>query len=223
VLPRGSPAPTIKFKARSIDALKPPKEGRVEYWSAELPGFVLRISDNGRRTWVALYRHQGRLRRFTIGTSPPLGLADAQEKAEDILHAAARGKDLAAEKKAARQADTVSELVELYIERHAKLNKRSLKTDQRMLKRDVLPVWGSRKVKDIRRRDVIDWLDRLMDRGAPIMANRTFEVARKMFAFALERDIIEVSPFTGVAKRAAENAREKVLTEDEIRAVWPAI
>jgi integrase len=220
---RGWSLPTIKFKARSIEALKAPKEGRVEHWSAELPGFGLRISKDNRRTWVALYRHQGRLRRFTIGTSPPLSLADAREKAEDILRAAARGKDPAAEKKAERQADTVSELVDLYIERHAKLKKRSWKTDRRMLNRDVVPAWGARKVKDIRRRDVIDWLDKLMDRGAPIMANRTFEVVRKMFAFAEERDIIEVSPFHGVSKRAPENAREKVLTVDEIRAVWRAI
>jgi integrase len=92
-----------------------------------------------------------------------------------------------------------------------------------VLNRDVVPVWGSRKVKDIRRRDVIAWLDRLMNRGAPIMANRTVEIARKMFAFAVERDLIEANPFAGVAKRAEERAREKVLTEDEIRAVWTAI
>jgi integrase len=55
------------------------------------------------------------------------------------------------------------------------------------------------------------------------MANRTFEVARKMFSFALARDLIEASPFQGVSKPSAEHQRERVLSEDEIRAVWKAI
>jgi integrase len=183
----------------------------------------VRVSNSGRKTWVVLYRHQGRLRRFTIGTLPPLSLAEARENAADVLRAAAHDKDPAGEKKAGRQADSVAELVEIYMERHAKATKRSWQIDQRVLARHVLPVWGSRKVKDIRRRDVISWLDRLMDRGAPIMANRAFEIVRKMFAFAVQRDLIEASPFAGVAKRAEEHPREKVLTEDEIRAVWTAI
>ena len=215
--------PTVKFTARSLDALKHPAEGRVEYWDADRPSFGLRISESGRKTWCVLYRYRGRLRRYTVGTYPPLSLADARRMADDLLHAAAHDKDPAGEKKADRRADTVSELVELYVDRHAKISKRSWKTDRRVLDRDVTPVWGPRKAKDIKRRDVIEWLDRLMNRGAPIMANRTFEIARKMFAFAVARDLIEVSPFYGVAKAAPEHAREKVLTEDEIRAVWTAM
>jgi integrase len=219
----GAGMPTIKFTVRSLDALKPPATGRVEYWDADVPGLGLRMSDRGRKTWTLLYRAGGRQRRFTLGTYPALPLADARDKAKDALRAVAHGKDPAAEKKAGREADTVGELADLYIERHAKPNKRSWETDQRMLKRDVIPEWGRRKVKDIKRRDVIAWLDKIVARGAPIMANRTYEVARMMFNFAVSRDLIEASPFFGVSKPNAESQRERVLTADEIRSVWKAI
>ena len=109
------------------------------------------------------------------------------------------------------------------MEKHAKPTKRTWDTDQRVVNRDIKPVWGSRKVASIKRRDVIDWVDRLMQRGKPTMANRTFEVARKMFSFAVARDLVEMNPFYGVPKPAAERQRERVLSEDEIRKVWGAM
>jgi integrase len=214
--------PTLKFKVRSLDALKPPAK-RTDYWDENLPGFGLRLSPSGGRTWIAVYRHQGRLRRYTIGTDPPLTLADASAKAREVLRLAALGHDPAGVKQSERLASTVAELVDVYLERHAKAHKRSWNVDRRVLNRDVVPVWGSRRIGDIGRRDVIAWVDRLLDRGAPIMANRTFEVARKMFAFAVARDLIPVNPFHGVEKPAPEKAREKVLDTDEIRAVWKAV
>ena len=63
-----------------------------------------------------MYRHGGRLRRLTLGTYPPLTLADARAKAKDALRRAALGADPAAEKKADRLAETVTELAALYLE-----------------------------------------------------------------------------------------------------------
>ncbi|MBV9824143.1 MAG: tyrosine-type recombinase/integrase [Alphaproteobacteria bacterium] len=222
--------PTIKFTARTIDALKPPLSGRADYWDAELPGFGLRIAAPPpgkiaapRKTWNVLYRTGGRQSRLTLGTYPTVPLADARQKARDALWQVAHGKDPAAEKKAERLAETVSELADLYIEKHAKPNKRTWDTDQRVINRDIKPVWGNRKIASIKRRDVIAWVDRLMERGKPIMANRTFEVARMMFSFAAARDLIEASPFYGVSKPAPERQRERVLAEEELRKVWAAI
>jgi integrase len=170
-----------------------------------------------------MYRADGSQFRLSLGPNSALSLAEARQMAKDALREVAHGRNPAAQKKAARLAETVSDLSDLYIDKHARPNKRTWQTDYRVVNRDIKPVWGNRKVADIKRRDVIAWVDRLMERGKPIMANRTFEVARKMFSFAVARDLIEASPFFGVAKPAPERQRERVLSEDEIRLVWTGI
>ena len=65
--------------ARFIDSIKPPAEGRTEYWDANTPGFGLRVAPSGRKTWVVMYRAGGRLRRLSLGTYPALSLRSARE------------------------------------------------------------------------------------------------------------------------------------------------
>ena len=154
--------PTIKFTTRSLDALKPPAEGRVEFWDMDTPGLGLRISDRGRRSWTLMYRVKGRQRRMTLGTYPSLSLADARHNARDHLRDVAHGRDPAVVKNAERQAETFSQLADLYLEKHAKPKKRSWETDRRMLKLDLLPAFGHWKVADIRRRDVISLMDKMV-------------------------------------------------------------
>src|SRR5262245_1634387 len=77
-------------------------------------------------------------------------------------------------------------------------------------------------VHDITRRDVLDILDRVVDGGAPIAANRTFAAVRKFFNWCVARDILAVSPCAGVKPPSAERARDRVLSDDELRLVWAA-
>jgi len=216
--------PTIPFTIRKLESLKTPDEGRVDYWDEDTPGFGLRISDRNMRTWMVMYRVKGdgRQRRLKIGTFPTMPLADARDEARDALRAAQKGQDPARERDVLRAADTVKALGEQFIEKHSKPNKRSWEVDQRILNKDIYPAWGTRKACTIRRRDVIDLLDDIAKRG-PIMANRSYEVIRRMFRFAVERDIVDASPCIGVTKPGVERARERVLSEDEIRKVWAAI
>jgi integrase len=208
--------------ARSIAALKPPAEGRVEYFDASLPGFALRISESGRRSWVVLYRVSGRLRRYTIGTYPMMPLADARDRASDALRDASKGIDPAEKKKASRGAESFKDFASDYLERYAKVHKRSWKEDERAINRDLIPAFGSRKAKDIKRRDVIALLEKIVARGAPILANRTHEILRRMYNWGISRDLVEVNPCLGIGKIAPESRRERVLSDEEIRAVWKA-
>ena len=89
-----------------------------------------------------------------------------------------------------------------------------------MLNKEVLPIWGKRKAKDITRRDVITLLDEIVERGAPIQANRTLAVIRVMFNFAISRDIIDATPVAMVKAPSKENQRDRVLSADEIRTFW---
>src|SRR5438874_8409 len=76
-----------------------PSNKRVNYFDKDLPGFHVRVTPNGVKTFSVMYRHGGRLRRLTIGTYPPLTLADARDAAREALRKAAKGEDPAAEKK----------------------------------------------------------------------------------------------------------------------------
>jgi integrase len=213
--------PTIRFLARTIEAITP-SAGRVEYWDRDLKGFGLRVSESGRKTWVAMYRHHGRLRRLTLGTYPNVPLVDARKRADAALRGASGGKDPAGEKKAARLAETFRELADEYVEKYAKKKKRSWREDKRALDRDILPKFGQRKAGDIRRHEVIDLLEKIVERGAPVLANRTLEIMRRIYNWGIEREVVLINPCARVTPPGAENERERVLTDDEIRRLWPA-
>ena len=219
----------MKFTARSIEALKPatPEQGRYEAWEDNGKGLGLRVSSKGRKSWVFMYRFGGRPRRMTLGTYPAMTLARAHTahgKARETLD---KGEDpgvtLVEARQESRKAPTVTTLASEYLERHAKTKKRSWAEDERILKHDVLPKLGKLKASSIRRRDIVALLDRIADRGAPVQANRTLACIRKMFNFALERDVLDTSPCAGVKAPGKESRRERVLSPDEIRTVLLAM
>lgn len=120
-----------------------------------------------------------------------------------------------------RRNPTVRQLADEYMTRHAKIKKResSWTEDERLLNKDVLPDWGDRKAKDITKRDVMQLLESVLQRG-PALCNNILKVTRKMFNFAVERDILEHTPFTGVKSPAPITHRDRTLSADEIRALW---
>ncbi len=218
----------MRFTDRSIQALQP-REKRYEVSETNGRGLWLRISPRGLKTFVYIYRLDGRLRRLTLGTYPELTLAEAHQ-----LHASARamrkqGKDPAAHRQALlaghREAPMVAQLAQTYLDRWAKPKKRSWQEDERILKKDILPAWGEMKARDITRGDVLTLLRRIVDRGAPVTANRTHALLSKMFRFGIEQNILdtESSPCALVRPPTKERSRDRVLSEDEIRAFWTGL
>ena len=164
----------MRFTDRGIAALKPKAE-RYEVWEDGRSGFGVRVAPSGRKSWIFMYRFEGRPRRMTLSTIPKVGLANARVAFANAKCRLALGEDPGAianaEKKAERDASTVKQLIDEYLARSAK-GLRSGPEVKRILERNVLPAWGHKKVKAIKRRDVVLLLDPIVDRGAPIMANR---------------------------------------------------
>src|SRR5215468_12793589 len=107
----------IKFTDRSLQAIKsPPRPQQVDYFDEPLPGFGLRVSYKGRKSWTVLYRCNGVKGRLTLGRFDLIPLADARERARAALKAAANGYDPAAQKYRDREAPTFKNLVDRYIE-----------------------------------------------------------------------------------------------------------
>ena len=213
----------MKFTDKKIQNLKP-KTQRYEEWEGN--GFGVRVTPRGTRSFVCLFRFEGKPRRLTLGTYPGMTLADAHRAHAEAIKKLEQGIDpgavTVADRKEERKAPTVANLAEEYLEKWAKPRKRSWTVDKRILEKDVLPEWGQRKAKGITRRDVIQLLDRVADRGG-IMSNRTLSVIRKMYNFGINRDLVTTSPCIGVQAPAPENRRDRVLTTDEIKAFWQGL
>ena len=190
-------------------------------------GFGMTVFPSGERSFIYIYQFVGRKRRMTLGKYPHCSLADARKLHRDALRILESGKDPALEKQkekiVARDSATVNGLIEEYLEKWAKPNKRSWKADERTLNTDVKPYWGKLKASDISRRDVVLLLDRIKERGSPIAANRTLACIRRMYNFGIERDLITASPCVAVKAVAPENRRDRMLSEDEIRTLWQAL
>lgn len=199
-----------------------PGQDRSEVWFDE-KGLGMRVSKTGRKSWIYVYHHNGRSRRITFGTYPDIGVADVRTLHATAMHNLENGIDpgdaIQVQRAQIRNEPSVLELATEYMVRHASL-KKSGREDQRMLNHDVLPYWGALKAAQISRRDVTILLDRIVERGALIAANRVLALVRKMFNFGIERSLIESNPCDHVRQPSANVQRDRVLTQDEIRILW---
>ncbi len=202
------------------------KDTRYEVWDTE-PGFGLRIAPSGRKSFIYLYRFHGKPRRLTLGVYPRMSLADAREQVAVAANKIGQDIDPGTEKvqarNALRDAESFEELARQWVERWAKPNRKSWKEAERELEMDAIPAWGKKKAYDIKRRDVIELIESIMDRGSPVMANRTLQLVKQVFKFGVQRGIIDASPAVAIDKPAKETRRDRVLTDDEIKAFWAGL
>lgn len=210
---------------RFVATVLAPSGGRLEIRDQKTKGLILRISTGGAKSWSVLYRRRidGRRRRCTLGQYPEVSLADARAAALDALARVARGEDPAREQRrptAAGRPMTFGDLADRYLTRHAERSKRSGFQDRQMLEKDVLPGLRHEPLESIRRADIADVVERIVDRGSPTQANRTFEVIRGMYNWALGAGLIEGSPCLGLRAPAPERSRDRTLSTDEMRRFW---
>jgi len=218
---------TAKLTDVRVQSLKP-KATRYEVWDPAAAGFGVRVTPKGIKSFVYLYRFEGLARRMTIGRYPQLSLSKARLKYASAKAALDDkgidpGRGLVEGRAASRIAPTVIQLVDEYIEKWAMPRKRSWKEDKRLLAHDVIPVLGRKKAAEVTRRDIRLLLDGIIDRGAPITANRVLAVVRKMFRFAVSRDIVPNNPCEAVEAPAKEASRDRVLSEPEIQTLWQSL
>lgn len=215
---------------RNLELTKP-SQVRQEIPDGLIRGLYFVMQPTGKASWAVRYRHRGMPRKLTLGTYPAIGLKDARELASRALVRVASDEDPAAEKQAvkatARKGETgdreqIEKVVAIFIDRYAKANTRasSWRETERILKREIVGAWKGKRLSEIRRADVHDLLDKIIDRGSPIIANRTLAAFRRLSNWAVERGIIDISPAEGMKAPAAERSRDRVLSDEELRLVW---
>jgi integrase len=214
----------------SINALKP-GPARREVPDGKVAGLYLVVQPTGAMSWAVRYRVDGKSRKHTLGPYPSLDLAAARRLAQKALADVADEKDPAALRKAAKaearakigaEIHTVEKVAKQFVERYARPRNRSWEETSRLLDKEVVSKWGRRPLSSITRAEVHDLLDEIVDRPAPIVANRVLAAFRRLCNWAVERGIIEASPCAQVKAPAPERSRDRVLTDDEIRMAWEA-
>lgn len=144
-------------------------------------------------------------------------------------------------------AGTVADIVEQFVHRKLKAERwdeetgawvRETKPDKKarirprkrpevaesLLKANLVDKIGKEKAQDITKRQLIALLDDIVDRGAPVTANRVYSLLKQCFEFAAAKDLIPASPMAGVLRPGGdESPRDRVLNEDEVRAFWAKV
>ena len=160
-----------------------------------MPGLQFIVHSGGKKSFRLIARIHGKQVNLEIGDASILSLADARAKAKRLLGQIAEGIDpREARQEAVKVAsETVAVVAKKnFVERHAKAHTRRWEETERQIEKEIIPVWGRRPISSIGRADVAALIDGIADRGAPVMANRVFATARKMFSWACDRGTLEV-------------------------------
>ena len=208
------------------------KDGRERFsryvvWDSEIPGFGLRVTPAGHKSFVLSYRVHGRKKLMKLGVFGQITLAQARKKARRELGTIADGGDplKARREKRAKDASsmTMTELVDLYKELHLPKLKPSTRKGYRVaLNQDILPALGNRRVDSIQQQDVARL--HLARRSTPGAANTTLTVLSGLFTLAQAHGLREQgsNPCRGV-KRFRQNNRERFLSFEEIERLGQAL
>jgi integrase len=216
----------LKLTKSAIDPL--PSAGKeVIWWDTDLKGFGLKVTPAGRKVFLVQYRPAGdrrNPRKYTIGEYSQVTPYQARVEAQRVLAERAAGRDPQAQKQAEKRriaSEQVEDLVAEFLVRHAAQNRTAGET-ARIFRREVLPFWGNRMLKEISKRDVVALLDRVRGRGAPVMANRVLAAIRKFFNWCISRGLLDASPCGGVGTPTRETGRHRTLSDEELKAVLAA-
>jgi hypothetical protein len=218
---------------RLLRSLKP-RTTEYSIMDAIVPALGVRVLPSGVVSFILGARFPGRTHytRRALGGYGELTLEQARRKAREWLELIGRGIDpqIQIERQrlaqARQQASTFAAVAEQFIERHVRKTRKAVVVE-RELRREFIARWAGRPITDITQHDVVAVLDEAVDRGAPYQAHNLFGHVRTLFNWAIGRGIygLDRSPCDRMRPTAVigkKLARQRVLDERELRALWRA-
>lgn len=182
------------------------------------------------RTWLFRYTWGKEWVRIVIGHFPGMALADARARALELRKAIDEGIDPRRARPRRREQSTlpgnaihcdkhsIGYLADEFIHRYLRPHRKRPEWAEAILKRDVLSAWKGRDARTITPAEVIDLLDGIVERGAPVLANRTAALLSQLFRFGIHRHIVTASPVQLLYRPGGkEKARQRVLTDEELK------
>lgn len=204
--------------------ITPPAKGQTDIWDRSIPGFGIRVSAAGSRTFQMVYRHNGKFRRMSLGRYPAVSLKDARNRANAAISKISAGIDPKAE--ASSPAGAVfANVLDQFVERHCWLENRprTAAETERILRSEFLPLWRDRSAGTITKSDVVAAIDAIVDRGTPSAARHAFAALRKMMNWCVQRGLIEASPCVNLSPPGQAKSRDRVLSDTELAKVLKAV
>ena len=205
--------------AAVVERIRPPKAGQVDYFDKGFPGLALRVSYGSAKAWVYFYRLHGKLRRLTLGRWPSMDLASARNAWRDARRLVDMGENPARARPVA--ADSFGAVAAEWLKRDQAQN-RSVNLVRGIVERYPLPAWGDRPAASITRRDVIELIDLVADRGHLTMAHRLHAHLHRLFRWSVGRGILEMNPMADLPRQGEVVKRDRVLSDAELALVWKA-
>jgi len=198
-------------------------------WDIDLKGFGLKVTSRGAKTYLLQYRMGGRetpTRRYTIGAhGSPWTPETARQRAQELLLLVRRGIDPAEAERTERQASVelaFDRYVDLFIERYAKREQaRSWRQAQQTLRLHAAPYFRSKALPSIERREIARLVEDVASRQ-PATARYLHATLRKLFRWAVSRGDLNQSPMSEMSAPAPVTARDRVLSDGELTAIWKA-
>jgi len=229
---------TASLSEETIKRLQVPANGNsITYFAgatiqgAKAPrGFGVRVTASGARAFIINYRLRGREHRFTIGAWPDWSALKAVREARVLRQRVDRGEDPLKDRAPIPTTKSVSGVIDDFMTRYVRNKERPLRSAnqiQSAFDRLVKPRIGKIGVYDLRRSQVAELLDKVEDEAGPVQADRVRAYLRKALSWYAERDdeFNLNAAFVRVGARAnpKERARTRVLSDDEIRIIWPML
>ena len=204
--------------------IKALKSRAARYFVSDGGGLVLEVMTSGAKIWRYRYSLHGKQQPLiTIGDYPAIGLMVARERARSYTEIVAGGISPVADAKrdrgATKSLGTVRAFGAYWIEQEISgKSDEYRRTTTRALEKDVYPALGNKALSEVTPGDVLAICDRIKKRGAPKMALHTRNVVKRMFEYAIARQLTTVNPASAIVARfvATQESRERVLTPDEI-------
>lgn len=200
--------PTTTLTDLSIKAITPPAKGQTTYWDSGTPGFGLRISQGGTKTFVVVYGTERR--RFTVGRYPTLSLKQARDKAKELQASLTLG---LLDK---RPSPPFLEALELFLEASAAKNRERTVSDYRRLLSNHF-AFGRKRISEITRADVQQRLNKLKDR--PSEQRHAFVAAKVFFNWAVREEYVRDNPIGSMQPPSRQTARERILSVTELKEI----
>ena len=202
----------------------PPGQSEGFFWDAGCRGFGIRALRSGRRSWIYQYRDEhGRTRRIVLGDVSAVSLDDARTAARRTAASVAQGSNPAVERRKKRAAGTVLEVIEAYLPyTKGRQRPRTYKETERHLRAHSAALHHDR-AETVGRANIAALLARIAEGSGPVAANRVRATLSALWTWGLRTGLIE-SDGNPVAftLRYPEKARERVLSDAELKAIWGA-
>jgi hypothetical protein len=218
VTPREHLTMARALNIRTIDAIKPHKTKRQELPDGTVTGLYLVVQSSGAKAWAVRYRYAGKSAKLTLGPYPRLGLAEARAAARETLGIVSEGNDPTADLVTLKRLKrgpvvdgnrTFEAVKKRFIESQRAKGRRTVAAIESILDRDATPHWKSRQITSISAADVVERIEVIVARGAPVAAARFRAWVSKLFSYAVKAQLCPDNPVRLTESPVDAKSRER--------------